>query len=387
MPETLATIQTPPGRGGIAVIVLSGAQAQTILDEVFSPLGHREHPCPIGRMQLGTIARGGRVIDQALVCRRTDAVEINIHGGPAVARAVMELLADRGATIETPDHAPPALPTAHPEWDNPAVGEEMLRVLPGAASHRVLAAVANQWSAGLSRLARQALRNDADPLPQRLRRAAAALDITRKLLSPPSVVLVGPPNAGKSTLTNALVARPVSIVHPHPGTTRDWVRELALLEDLPVSLTDTAGLWEAPQSDIDAEAMTRARQCAHRADLVLLVGDGAPPPLPPWLADTPTLRIANKTDLHGPAVDADVNVSAVTGEGLDDLGGKILAALADADLDVDAPMAFTQRQANCLNKAAAALDAQNRDTARATLVELLEGRPPDSHLFSAGSLQ
>ena len=184
MPKTLATIQTPPGRGGIAVIVLSGPQAETILDDVFSPLGDREHPCPVGRMQLGTIARDGRAIDQAVVCRRADAVEINIHGGPAVARAVMELLADRGATIETPDHAPPALPTAHREWDNPAVGREMLRVLPGAASHRVLAAIANQWSAGLSRLARQALRNDAHPLPQQLRPQRRQ----RNVAAPPKVI-------------------------------------------------------------------------------------------------------------------------------------------------------------------------------------------------------
>jgi len=324
-------------------------------------------------MQLGTIARGGRTIDQAVVCRRADAVEINIHGGPAVARAVMELLADRGATVETPDHAPPALPAAHPEWDNPAVGEEMLRAVPGAASHRVLAAVANQWSAGLSRLARQALRNDADLLPQRLRRAAGALDITRKLLSPPNVVLVGPPNAGKSTLTNALVARRVSIVHPHPGTTRDWVRERALLEDLPVSLTDTAGLWDTPASDLEAQAMARARQCAHQGDLVLLVGDGTPPPLPDWLADSTVLRIANKTDLHGPAADADVNVSAQTGEGLDDLGGAILCALGLADLDVETPMAFTKRQAALLTRAADSLDHLDADAAHHALLQLLKG--------------
>jgi tRNA modification GTPase len=117
----------------------------------------------------------------------------------------------------------------------------MLEALPQAASELVVAAVSQQWSAGVSQLA-----SDPDVSAELLRSAARRLPMMQKLLSPPEVVLVGPPNVGKSTLANAIVGREVSIVHTIAGTTRDWVREQALLGGVPIWLTDTAGLFDFP---------------------------------------------------------------------------------------------------------------------------------------------
>ena len=94
-------------------------------------------------------------------------------------------------------------------------------------------------------------------LPAMLRRAAGRLALIRRLLEPAEVVLAGPPNVGKSTLANALIGRQVSLVHDQAGTTRDWVRHLAVLCGVPVHVTDTAGLWDAP-AGVDAQAVGRA---------------------------------------------------------------------------------------------------------------------------------
>jgi len=356
------------------VIILAGPQAHDVLDRIFQPAkGHDKPAC--GALQLGQIHREGQIIDQAIICRRQRHIEINIHGGPVVAAAVMELLAGHGVEIRpVGPGAPVGLNPSHPSWNNPAVGAEMLEVLPQARSELVVAAISNQWSGGLSRLARQALASDHSfaCAAAELFRAAEGLTTQQKLLTPPQVVIAGPPNVGKSTLANALAGRQISIVHDAAGTTRDWVRELAIVSGVPIDLTDTAGLW-TPTDDIDAEAAARARRCAREADLVLLVSAESPVPLPPWLNRKNVLRIAAKCDLHDTPYPADVSVSALTGRGLDQLKRAILAALGMGDLDVASAMAFTPRQSDLLTQAAQAMQAQRAKAACEALVTLLEG--------------
>ncbi len=247
----------------------------------------------------------------------------------------------------------------------------------------------------------EVLRHDELPaLAAALRAAAGRRAMMRRLLCPPAgryaeVVLAGPPNAGKSTLANALLGRPASIVHDRPGTTRDWVRELALLGGLPVWLTDTAGLWETYDA-IDAEAVRRSAHRIAAADLVLLLGAGRPETLPDWLDKlrlppganapatspaatsppvtppaVPMLRVATKIDLFPPPADADAAVCAPAGQGLDELAARILDALGLADFDPRLAMAFTDRQEALLARAADELDAGQTDSARSSLAELL----------------
>ncbi len=93
-----AAVLTPPGRGGIAVISLTGAGADDILGHVFvKNIQSGGSAAALHRLQLGVIMRGDEVLDQVVVCRTGQGFEINIHGGPAVASAVLELLASHGA--------------------------------------------------------------------------------------------------------------------------------------------------------------------------------------------------------------------------------------------------------------------------------------------------
>jgi len=374
--KTTAALHTPPGRGGIAVISLTGPRAGQILEGAFRPSGaHRG--AGADALQLGYLVAGGgqaaEAIDQAVVCRTPEGVEINIHGGPHVARRTLEVLAGLGAEPRADDDAPPALPTRHARWNNPAVGAELLAAMPRCHSELAAAALGSQWSAGLSELASQ-------PAPEaaKLRRAAGDLAVMHRLLEPPEVVLAGPPNAGKSALANALIGREVSIVHDRAGTTRDWVRELAIIRGVPIRVTDTAGLWEAPEG-IDAQAVRRARRRAEAADLVLLLGEGQCPSAPEWLHPGRLLRVVSKCDLRafsrGDSSDrgAGLTVSALTGEGLDDLKDAIVEAMGLAGLDPAAPMAFTRRQADLLTRAADALDAGKAGEFQYTIDSLLRG--------------
>jgi len=364
-PETTVTLQTPPGQGGIAVILLSGGGAEKIIGRVFRPLRADASP-GTGVLRLGHLTDGKDVIDEAIVTQRDGAFEINIHGGPVVARKTLELLARCGATVTAASGSPEGFPTAHPRWHNPAIGREMLRLLPQARSALVVEAVSRQWSAGLSELVSD------NPAAEELRRAAAGLEKMRRLLKPAEVVLAGEANVGKSTLANALVGRQVSIVHDQPGTTRDWVREIAVISGVPVWLTDTAGLWNAP-TGVDAEAVRRARKCINSADLVVLLAVGEVPRAPGWLAADRTLPVVGKCDIVSPRARNVVAISARTGEGMDRLKAEILRQMGMASFRPAAAMAFTERQANLLNLAADALDSSDPPGAGRAIAKLLAG--------------
>ncbi|MBL7222167.1 MAG: 50S ribosome-binding GTPase [Phycisphaerae bacterium] len=313
-------------------------------------------------------------MDKVIVCRTRRGIEINIHGGPHIARRSLELLASLGAQPHNCDADPDgSLDAAHASWNNPSIGSELLTALPRTRSTLAVAALSSQWSGGLSELAA------ADKLPRadQLRAAVDGLEDIRKLLVPREVVLIGPPNAGKSTLANVLVGREVSIVHHTAGTTRDWVREPAVINGVPIWLTDTAGLWDAPEG-INSEAVQRARQCALEADIVILLDPEAGAEVPGWL-DTGSRRpelLPVTTKRDQPAVEASgrrIEISAMTGRGLEELKDAVVTAAGLNGFDPKTPRAFTARQACILSRGADAIDAGDPIAARNALRQLLRG--------------
>ena len=202
----------------------------------------------------------------------------------------------------------------------------------------------------VSALEDRALKKGIEELGKRFKRVSVAAERGRILRDGLNVVISGRPNAGKSSLMNALAGEPAAIVADEPGTTRDLVRAMISIEGIPVELVDTAGLRSA-EGGVEREGVRRARAARDEADLVLNVWDAAAGGVQPRPAGR-TIVVRNKIDLTGEAPGAEgdktVNVSATTGDGLDSLREALAAAAGGAGEGV---FSARSRQVNSLREA------------------------------------
>ena len=296
----------------------------------------------------GDLIDGNQVIDDVVaVLIDENTVDLNLHGGTWVVRRVMELARRNG--FEVADTQPMPLPLE--AADAAAVLEgEILSHLPMAQTElgvRVLLAQRQAWG-----------RMDASPPDEtELRRMLddATLDC---LLRPRRLAIVGAANVGKSTIANQLFARERSITADVPGTTRDWVGEIANIDGLPVMLLDTPGLRQT-DDPIEAAAIHASAEEVGRADAILLVIDASRPLDPEQsslLQQFPSaLRVVNKADKPcGWAIDqfGGITTVATRGIGIDELRGQIIRHFCgEAPIGVDRPRRWTARQREFLQAA------------------------------------
>ncbi|OGI46947.1 MAG: tRNA uridine-5-carboxymethylaminomethyl(34) synthesis GTPase MnmE [Candidatus Muproteobacteria bacterium RIFCSPHIGHO2_01_FULL_65_16] len=359
--DTIAAIATASGRGAIGVVRVSGPRAAAIAAAV---LGRRPRPRHAGLGPFRDAA--GRPLDQGLALffpaphsfTGEDVLELHGHGGPIVLDMVLGRVLELGARLARPGEFSERaflndkmdLAQAEAVADLIAAGSEAaaraaLRSLAGEFSRRAHALVEGlvrlrtQVEAALDFpeeeldfLADERVAQELDALARGIEGLLASAHQGALLHDGMTVVLAGPPNAGKSSLLNALARTEAAIVSAIPGTTRDVLKERIHIDGMPLHIVDTAGL-RAARDEIEAEGIRRARAQLERADRVLLVTDDsisddralqeAVSLLP---ANLPRTRIRNKTDLtgraHGVTQAADgieVALSAKTGAGLDDL--------------------------------------------------------------------
>lgn len=209
---------------------------------------------------------------------------------------------------------------------------------------------------------RQATVQLRDEILAALRRSAGAEKIREGFVA----VILGPPNAGKSTLLNALAGREVAIVTAEPGTTRDLIEVPLDLGGLPVTLVDTAGLRELATSAVEREGIRRAQARAAGADLLIALGDGSGAGGQAAADPQRVLRVAAKADLLDQAARArlggqvDLIVSAWTGEGLDQLAAAIGERIRARAALPEAPVVTRERHRHALEACAAELDGAGR---------------------------
>jgi tRNA modification GTPase len=400
--DTIAAISTPPGEAGIGIVRLSGPEAETIARRLFRP--RRSHPhWQSHRLYLGHILDSqGEILDEVLLTlmrapqtyTREDVVEIHCHSGFAVLRAILGEVLAQGARLARPgEFTLRAFLSGRLDLSQ---AEAVLEVIKARtqASLRVAAA---HLSGGLG----QRLGELGAALLGVLVRLEAALDFPEEALelSPEAikealagpqqglehlmityrqgrllregvkVVLAGRPNVGKSSLLNRLLDADRAIVTDIPGTTRDVIEETFTLGGLALCLSDTAGLREA-RDLVEELGVARSRERLAQADLVLYLVDASEPfsaedsQVLGELADRPVLIVMNKMDL-AQKLQVDeirrisshptVAISALTGQGLEDLEQAVLDLVLGGGVRTDGEMVTQARHAELLGRAGGAL--------------------------------
>ncbi|QHN05230.1 tRNA uridine-5-carboxymethylaminomethyl(34) synthesis GTPase MnmE [Granulicella sp. WH15] len=413
--DTIVAVSTPPGRGGIGVVRVSGARAR----EVVAPMLRLRHPLAAGRVRFGAVLDAeGEVLDEVVVTwfvaphsyTSEDVIEIACHGSPVLLDWVLRGCIGNGARLAEPGEftrrafLSGRLDLTQAEAVDDLVQSSTLeqarlaaRQMGGALSRSVapmkqrLVELIATLEAGID-----FAEDDIDLMPQaeivqrigeveaETARLAGTFAYGRVLREGFTLAIVGRPNAGKSSLFNRLLERERAIVTAAPGTTRDPISERLSLNGIPVELIDTAGLRDAPQGiegEAESQGIARTRTLMAEADVVLLVLDASRYGAVEALDAEDAAILAelegrnavvawNKSDLvEGLAAVNGVATSALTGEGIDELRRAIVARLA-APVGESA-LVTSVRQHTALTAALAALRAAEAAVTQQTPHEML----------------
>lgn len=410
--DTIAARATPPGRGGIAVLRVSGPATHRIALGILGA-------CPPARQAVlrQFLDRQGAPIDTGIALyfpgpgsyTGEDVLELHAHGGTAVVELLLERLGELGARLARPgEFTERAFLNDKLDLLQAEAVADLIDAGSRSAARAARRSLDGQFSAAIHQLNEQVtdLRayveaaidfpdEELDLLKdEELRRRLEVLEARfdglhrtirqgRLLRDGIQVVLAGRPNSGKSSLLNALAGHPAAIVSDQPGTTRDLVREQLDLDGLPLHIVDTAGLRH-PTDPIEREGVSRARAQLGMADLALLVTDASVPDesdalLAELPAGAPAIVVRNKIDLTGEAPGTDdgtgappvvVRVSALTGAGLDALRAAIKSGAGFQDPGEGTVIARQRHQA-VLARAREHFDAGRRELSARGAGELL----------------
>ncbi|PID76895.1 MAG: tRNA uridine-5-carboxymethylaminomethyl(34) synthesis GTPase MnmE [Deltaproteobacteria bacterium] len=307
---TIAAISTPAGSGGIGVIRMSGAKALSILKNIFQP---HSPACNFSshRLYYGQVVNpeNHKIMDEVLAVymqapatyTREDVVEIHCHGSFFILQDVLELLISQGAALAEPGEFTKRaflngridLTRAEAVVDilsaKTRKGIDFAQEQLAGALYKRIAAIRNSLMRILALLEvsidfpdedleiidyrqQQAILREEVLAP--IERLIAGADRGKIFRSGVSIVIVGLPNAGKSSLLNAMLQEERALVTPVPGTTRDFIEEYVDIGGMPARLIDTAGIRE-DAGEVEALGIKRAMELINGADLVLFLYDAA----------------------------------------------------------------------------------------------------------------
>ena len=401
--DTIAAISTPPGPGAIGILRLSGPRAIEVAQASFRPLNkvplsqHRPHELVYGDL----LDRDGQPIDRVLCTfsrgpvsyTGEDTAEFQCHGSPMVLSLGLEALFSRGARqarageftrraflngkldLAQAEAVGDLLEARSREGARHAAGQ-----LTGALSRRIGAvysalvdimahfhAVLDYPDEDIDPFRMEELSHQLSQQESALRALAGSYRRGQYIRDGVPCAIVGRPNAGKSSLLNALVGFDRAIVTDIPGTTRDTVEERAELGGVTLRLIDTAGLRDS-DDPIEQLGVERSRAAMDEAALVLLVVDGTEKPtqedadLARTIAEAgkPFILVRSKRDLAGEHADElealsqgapTVSLSARTGEGLEELGQAVAALFPQGSEDKAGELITNARQAEAAGRA------------------------------------
>jgi tRNA modification GTPase len=423
--DTIAAISTPPGRGGIGIVRLSGPEAKAIAERMV----RLRRPLAPGRARFAEVleAATGAVLDQAVITwfaapnsyTSEDVVEIAAHGSPVLLDTVLRQCLQAGARLAEPGEF---TERAFLSGRLDLTQAEAVQGLIDATTLQQARTAAQQMGGELSRQIAPVKRSlieliaaleagvdfaedDLDLMPDDeigdrigaiaspLSKLAESFAYGRILREGFRLAIVGRPNAGKSSLFNQLIGRERSIVTAQAGTTRDTVEERLELGGIPVELVDTAGLRDAAVSgavldEAESLGVTRSREAIAEADVLLLVvaADGLEGmvlqeqdgEIVAGAAGRRLIVALNKVDLleaHPPAFPGltVVATSALRGTGVAELRSAILGTLQAVPSGVESMPVTNLRQQGAITAALNALHAAEAG--------LIEGMPHEMLLL------
>ncbi len=406
---------TPLGQGGLAAVRVFGPGANEIIGRLLAPqsaAGLPTDPARLGLVRVcdpatpgrspafpGQSPPGGEQIDQGIV-RPLPAglgAELTLHGGVRIVQRVVAACQALGA--RRLDLANPAgrdelwrqswLLAKAERIKHPGLWADIELALPRARTQAAAEWLVAQWSTGLAEQIRS-LREEAlngQPVAEALGRLLAEGPGWRRAIAGVRVAIVGPSNSGKSTLLNTLAGTAAAVVSDEPGTTRDYVARWVNLDGLAVEIIDTAGL-RAEAGELEARAAILSGPVVRSADLRLILLDRSVRPAGEELAKMealagfqPAVWVVNKCDLPaawdavaavptGVSGGPPLSISALTGDGLAEIGRAIRARLGIPALAPPAPGLLADRQEALIWSAGRAKDSAGL---QASLGKVLDG--------------
>jgi tRNA modification GTPase len=373
---TRFAVLTPSGRGAIATIAVRGPEAAAIVGNHFQwASDKRLTSLAAGRVAFGRFFVSPHSAEEIVVGRiGPDEVEVHCHGGMAVVQAICNTLQGDGCVVSNAD-----------QWiedheSDPLAAQAML-TMSQATTERTAAILLDQYRGAL----RGAIRAVNQLLAQRDAAGATATlqdlvsrgDLGLHLTRPWQVVMAGAPNAGKSSLINAILGYQRAVVWHQPGTTRDVLTATTAIDGWPIELADTAGL-RATDDTLEAEGVVRAQRQIAASDLVVFVAETTSP----WDASLRDsiganarrlIVVHNKCDLAPPPADArpsGIEISAKTGLGLDTLSSAIVHSLVENVPPCGAAVPFRDEHIASLKAAAEQLARGDLPAAREHLADI-----------------
>ena len=369
--DTIAAIATAPGIGGIGIIRVSGPEACDVVNRIF----HSKQSVPLGDRQTRTIHYGhivhpktGKTLDEVIVVlmkgphsyTAEDVVEIQCHGGFVSVREILKVLLSEGVRqAEEGEFTKRAFLNGRIDLTQ---AEAIIDII-DAKTEQSLEVAVNQLDGTLSKYIRalrdeliamiahlevtidypeedieevsaQEVRTGLVPILEKMDTLLATAQRGKLLRDGVMVSIIGRPNAGKSSLMNALLREDRAIVTNIPGTTRDSIEEFLTIQGIPVRLIDTAGIRET-EDIVESMGVEKARQYLDKADVVVLVIDGSKPLEPEeqellqLITNRPSIIFLNKADQAQYVSKEEiaalgtfteiVTISAAQGEGMDEM--------------------------------------------------------------------
>ncbi len=411
--EAIVAISTPPGYGGIGIIRMSGKDSFKIVDKIFEPKDKKRNKVEGYKMKYGKIFdSNGKYVDEVLVTyfvspksfTTENMCEINSHGGPIIVKRILELCIENGARLAEPGEFTKlaflngridlAQAEAIIDMINAKTKKEQeasMRQLEGELSKKIneikelimekmvdIEASIDYPEYDIEEITRDSLKEMLEKVQLKLKEIERNFDNGKLIKDGLKMAIIGRPNAGKSSLLNALLNEERAIVTEYEGTTRDTIEEYIVIEGIPIKVIDTAGIRSKTEDKIEEIGIEKAKKIAKDADLIIYIIDSSKKleeedrEIFKILENKKMIIVLNKQDLKQEILSENVEIkninkpiiklSALKKEGIDELYSQISKLFKLGEINIDDSITITNQRhreiiKNVIKKAKESIDS------------------------------